>query len=122
MKGWIRKTWMGCVVALALGAPVAYADGGRIQFVGAIVEPTCSLGDRVLAATNVSSSDHANAAPRCGDRAGAESIHPRSYATSVESLQDSALSSDRVLTYFSDYLQASGQPAMEARLVTQSYL
>ena len=122
MKGWTRRTWIGCVVALACGASLAHADGGRIDFVGAVVEPTCSLHDQALAGADLSSFARTHWGTSCGDRAEASPTHSPSYAMSVESVGTSAMASDRVLAYFSNYLQAAGLDGVDARLVTQSYL
>lgn len=105
MKIWIRKILLGCVVTLTLGAPCAYADGGTITFSGAIVVPTSAPDSAAM------SSGHAvvslTSAP--------------SYTLSVEPLEASALSSDRLIVYFAGYVRASGNQDIPMQLVTQAY-
>ncbi|MDG2539550.1 hypothetical protein P5Y53_17865 [Dyella jiangningensis] len=110
MKGWIRKTWMGCVVALALGVPVAHADGGRIVFSGAIMEPTCTVGAQRIDEVQTRGARQY----RCTERADATPGQAaQSYALSVT--RGSALQSDQLIGYFAHYLNA------DPKLVTQTY-
>ncbi|RAO76634.1 hypothetical protein [Dyella jiangningensis] len=109
MKGWIRWTWIGCVVALALGVPVAHAQGGTITFVGAIAAPTCGAMAVSEAAPN---------ALRGGCGAPLASVASRSsvYRQSTVSLEDATQAHDRLLMYFATYADAG-----EAHLVTRTY-
>jgi type 1 fimbria pilin len=125
MKGWIRRTCMGCVVAFAFGVPFAHADGGTITFSGAVVEPTCSAGSGSIAA--LSSPQHAAASSRqhfrCGEVSpGADSgvASPSSYKLTVEPLESSSLGTDRLVSYFSGYVKAT-QADARMNLVTQAY-
>jgi hypothetical protein len=112
MKGWIRRTWLGCAVALALGVPVAHADGGSIMFSGAILEPTCSVGTQRISAAEANGLQHYN----CTEQSGATPDQgAQSYALSVTALRGTALASDRLIGYFANYLNA------EPQLVTQTY-
>lgn len=111
MKGWIRRTWVGCVVALALGVPSAYADGGRLVFSGAIVEPTCTVGFQRIDEVQARGPRQY----RCTERADATPGQAaQSYALSVTS-SESSLPSDHLIGYFAHYLNT------DPKLVTQTY-
>ncbi|PXV59110.1 hypothetical protein SAMN04487785_10630 [Dyella jiangningensis] len=120
MKGWIRWTWMGCIAAaLALGAPLAHADGGTITFSGAVVAPTCAAGTGNVAAMTASPSHQRF---DCAGSSGANArTAPTSYTLTVEPLDGSALSADRLASYFSAYVKASGHEDAHVNLVTQAY-
>jgi hypothetical protein len=110
MKGWIRKTWMGCVVAVSLGVPVVHADGGRMTFSGAIMEPTCTVGAQRIDEVQARGARQY----RCTERADATPGQAaQSYALSVT--RGSALPSDQLIGYFTHYLNA------DPKLVTQIY-
>ncbi|TNY27074.1 hypothetical protein BV497_05315 [Fulvimonas soli] len=98
------------MLALAMAAPLAHADGGSIGFSGAIVEPTCSVGaGRINEAQNLGARHY-----RCTEQADATPGQAaQSYVLSVT--EGSALSSDRLIGYFAGYLNA------EPKLVTQTY-
>jgi type 1 fimbria pilin len=108
MKGWIRRTWMGCAVALALGAPLAHADGGTITFVGAIVAPTCTTVD-------VEASSPAVSRGGCGVAASEAAAHTSVYRQQLITLE-SAATDDRLLAYFAGY---AGHD--DTRLLTRTY-
>lgn len=95
MKGWIRKTCVGCVVALALGAPEAYADGGRITFQGAVVVPTCSAPDEGVRPVNRSGG--------CGVASDQLVPHASFYRQDVVPLEHALAQQDRLLNYFGGY-------------------
>lgn len=123
MKGWIRRTCVVCAVASALGAPLAHADGGTITFSGAVLAPTCSAGNGDMGA--ISATQHAALSRQrfdCGSSTGANAhAVPTSYTLTVEPLDSSALSADRLVSYFSSYVKASGQEDAHMNLVTQAY-
>lgn len=111
MKGWIRKTGMGCVVALALGVPAAYAGGsGTITFVGAVVVPTCNAGDAAAKAPA------AGAYQRCATAPVSPSSPVSSYRQDVASLESGVESNDRLLTYFAGYASAR-----DTQILTRTY-
>jgi hypothetical protein len=110
MKGWMCRTWLGCAVALALGAPVAYASsGGIITFVGAIVAPTCSFGEGAQAAPRATNDG-------CGTAPIDQSVHTSLYRQDVVSLEDAWTAQDRLLSYFAGYAGAN-----DTRLMTRTY-
>ena len=117
MKGWIRRTWLVCVVALALGAPAAYASGGTITFVGAIAAPTCSAPEARIdgAAGNAS-----NGRFVCEDR-NTTFDAAQSFTLSVTTVQASGMADDRVLRYFAGYAEAAGSDEAAVKLVTQTF-
>jgi type 1 fimbria pilin len=109
MKGWIRRTCVGCVVALALGGPEVQAStGGTITFVGAIVTPTCGGPD-----TRAASPDRG--LHRCVVSSGQAPLPTSSYRQEVAMLESSA-GNDRLLAYFSGYADASN-----TRILTRTY-
>jgi hypothetical protein len=107
MKGWIRRTCVGCVVAVSLGAPVARAGGGAITFIGAIVAPTCGAAPEGLL-------DAAQGG--CGPALTNVASRPSMYRQSAVSLEDAMQESDHLLTYFATYANVS-----EAQLVMRTY-
>ncbi len=96
---------MGCVVALALGVPLAHADGGRITFVGSIVTPTCGFGG---------DASFADLGGGCGPAASSVP-HASLYRQDVVALE-TINDGDKLLSYFSGYADAS-----TAQLVTRNY-
>jgi type 1 fimbria pilin len=108
MKGWIRKTWLGCAVALALGVPLAHAEGGVITFVGAIVAPTCTTADVGASTPGVSRGG-------CGEIAGQVAAHTSVYRQQLVTLEGSAVD-NRLLSYFAGYTAGT-----DARLLTRTY-
>jgi len=114
---------MVCVVALGLGAPLAYAEGGTITFSGAVLAPTCSAGNAGVAAmTAVQRTALSRQRFDCGGSPGGDThAVPTSYTLTVEPLDASALSADRLVSYFSTYVKASGHEDAHVDLVTQAY-
>ncbi|WP_445145576.1 hypothetical protein [Dyella sp. Tek66A03] len=121
MKGWIRRTWLVCVVALAQGVPAAYASGGTITFVGAIMAPTCSTTDaRIEGVANASASHASNSRFVCEDRN--TTFDPaQSFTLNVTTIQASGMADDRVLSYFAGYAKAAGSDEAAVKLVTQTF-
>ena len=110
MKGCIRRTWLGCLVALALGVPVAHASAaGTITFVGAIVTPTCSFGGTMGALPG-----RANGG--CGVASENSSAHTSIYRQDVVPLEGALNSQDRLLNYFAGYAGTA-----DTRFVTRTY-
>lgn len=109
MKGWIRKTWMGCAVAVALGVSAVHAStSGTITFVGRIVEPTCNVADTEVASPG-------RGLHRCTVGAGQVLPPASSYRQDVAMLE-SVAADDRLLAYFSGYATADS-----TRIVTRTY-
>jgi hypothetical protein len=112
MKAWIRRTWLGCAVALALGAPVAHASGGgTITFVGAIVAPTCSFDGGEQATPQAM-----NNGCGCGTAPVDQSTHTSIYRQEVVPLEDALSTQDRLLSYFAGYAGTT-----DTRLTTRTY-
>jgi hypothetical protein len=96
MKGWTRWTWMGCVVAMSLGVPLAHAStSGTITFVGAIVAPTCSM-ESVQAGPGRSTGG-------CGIGPDGQPAHTVMYRQDVVSLESALSTQDRLLSYYAGY-------------------
>lgn len=110
-----RMILSSCLGMLALGSSWVHAQGGEIEFVGAVVEPTCGVSPAQLAGI---------ATPQTRVCAGAASSGPdasaaRTYALTVRTLpSDDA--GDRLLAYFRQNLLAADVDA-HASLVTQTY-
>lgn len=101
---------LACIalVGVAAAAPVAHAGGGRIQFSGAVVEPTCAV-QTALPALLVQGERHT-----C--RASARSPG-RNYARHVVELTASDTLGDPLLAYY-----LGNTPAGDAaRVVVQTY-
>ncbi|GAB2803043.1 hypothetical protein [Dyella kyungheensis] len=110
MKGWIRKTWVSCVVAASLGVPLAHAAGtGTITFVGAIVVPTCNTAD-------VAGVFPQRGYQHCAMPAGQASLPTSSYRQDVASLESEAVNHDRLLAYFAGYASSE-----QTQIVTRTY-
>ena len=96
MKGWIRKTWMGCVVAVSLAAPVTHAStSGTITFVGAIVAPTCSMESVQVGPGHTTGG--------CGIGPDGQPAHTVMYRQDVVSLESALSTQDRLLNYYAGY-------------------
>ena len=126
------RRWLvlGCLVISALGASAAKAggggtiDGGTITFVGAIVEPTCSalttpsdVRAAADAAQNHQSLQRNCFVPVTGSATSTDA--PRPYEVDVVHLSSSE--SDRVLSYFANYVRAAQPGSADPMLVTQTY-
>jgi hypothetical protein len=122
MKGWIRRTWLGCVVALALGVPLAHADGGTITLTGAVVTPTCSINGGIadaISAGVASSQQHFGCSGAADTSFSAR--EPQAFRVSVEPLESSSLGTDRLISYFLGYVRAAVPGDTHMQLVTQAY-
>lgn len=112
-------------LALMLCAPLAHAGGDVMMFSGAVAVPTCNLDlSRVtdaatLAATTAMPSQHFG----CGKAAtnGYSSAAPQAYTVRVVPLASSALSGDRLGSYFAGYMRALGASDANVLLATQAY-
>lgn len=100
-----RNRWIfGLLMALVIQG--AWAEGGRINFTGAVLEPTCAID------TSQMTSAAFNQAPThrtCGQSAADAG---RSYSRTVNTLDTAAAANDRLLGYFSSYapVGADGKP------------
>lgn len=116
MKGWIRKTWMGCVIAISL-ASVAHANTGTITFSGAVVTPTCSPDQgRLASGAGAIGTSHLACT---GVDAAADGS--QLYELRVTALQGSALAGDRVIKYFAGYAKDIGTDTASLKLLTQTF-
>ena len=113
-----RYRWMvGSLMALAMSS--AWAAGGRINFTGAVVEPTCGV-ESMQAVPAEAQSWRAGQAPShrsCGRTA---VDLGRSYSSTVVVLDAVTAANDRLLSYFVSYAPlADGDTA--AKLVVRTY-
>lgn len=108
-----------CIPRMSAASESTSAASGRINFTGAIVEPTCGVNiERVatwIAAASTRGLPHLDACGRSSAGAGT----PQIYTVSVVHLSDAE--PDRVLRYFSDYVRAGHAGAPDPTLVTQTY-
>lgn len=116
MKGWIRRTRVGCVVALALGAPWAHAATGTITFVGAILAPTCSADAGFLVGMVPGSSGRYSCE---GPASTSRDAAP--FVVKITTVAASGIADDRALSYFSGYARAAGENDAAVKLVTQTF-
>lgn len=108
MRGSLR--WMmGSMCALV--ASCAWAQGGRINFHGAVITPTCTTAAAPQAAQA--------GRLRCGTSAQVAAGTAVSYSQTVASLADSHRPGDRLLDYFTGYLAPAA--LAEAKLVIRTY-
>lgn len=114
-----RYRWMvGSLVALAMSS--AWAGGGRINFTGAVVEPTC--------ASDTASADSVGAQPLQGGQVpnrrscGRTAADPgRSYSRTVIVLDAANVAKDRLLAYFVSYAPLAAKGGTTAKLVVRTY-
>ena len=109
-----RNRWVfGLLIALAV--PSAWAEGGRINFTGAVVEPTCTIDTAQLGNAAIAT---APVHRTCGQ--GAVDAG-RSYSRTVTTLDATAVTNDRLLGYFASYapMGAGGKPATS--LIVRTY-
>jgi type 1 fimbria pilin len=113
-----RIMWAGCTLAMIVGSSSVRADGGRIEFSGAVVEPTCSVSD---ARINVAGQPNANETSQRFACASTDTAADagRAYALTEVNLDVASTANDRVLAYFVGYLSAAG--LQDAKLVTQTF-
>lgn len=108
--------WLAASI-LALAASGAWAQGGRISFSGAVVEPTCAAD--VAAAGSPSTA--VNPAPThlsCG----ATATDPgRSYSRTVIELDAAVAASDRLLGYFASYANTSVAGGVPTKVLVHTY-
>ncbi len=92
---------------MALVAQGAWAEGGRINFSGAVLEPTCVINTSQSTAASIG---QAPIHRTCGHDAADVG---RSYSRSVVSLSATAIANDRLLAYFNSYATfgPKGRPA-----------
>ena len=112
-----RYRWMvGSLVALAMSS--AWAGGGRIDFGGAILAPTCVAQPEsaVLTAGGIPS----DRTFTCGGRPQANgNADPSAYRLSVMNLEEATTAGNRLLQYFAGY-RASAHAA-DVQMVTRVY-
>lgn len=108
-----------CVVAGMFAATATRAEGGRIAFSGAVVEPTCSVDtSRPAMNSRAARSDALIDGRRtCGARPGNPG---RSYSRTVVGLDATVIANDRLLNYFASYA-SNADAAAQPRLVIRTY-
>lgn len=130
MRGARWLVLASCSIAMMFSSSAVRAGGsgtvesGTISFMGAVVEPTCSIAadpvslNAVITASGLRSSQPHNclrpagAGPNATDAA-------RIYQVDVEHL--SGAEPDRVLNYFASYVRAAQTGSADPVLVTQNF-
>jgi len=128
MRGMRLFVLASCSVAMMLVPFAARAggggtiEGGTITFVGAVVEPTCSVAatladlDLVVGAAQA----HPSMQRNCSDVAATSAAtNARPYDVNVVHLSTSE--SDQVLRYFASYVRTAQPASADPVLVTQTY-
>ncbi|WP_147281768.1 hypothetical protein [Dyella solisilvae] len=114
MKGWIRWTCAGCVVALALGGSRAHAVDGTLTFSGSVLEPTCMARGVDVAIASPSAKAMRSV---CAGR----EVDSAAFDLRVTTVARSGISDDRVLSYYAGYARALGQDDSSIKLVMQTF-
>ena len=112
-----RYRWMvGSLMALAMSG--AWAEGGRISFIGAVVVPTCAAQSEVAVLTaGNSSAGHLYA---CGGHSEGEGMaDAATYVLSTQRLDDAAAAGTPLLQYLVGYRSAAHASA--AQMLTRVY-
>jgi type 1 fimbria pilin len=111
---------------MVFASPVATAGGGgTITFVGAVVEPTCSVagtpGDlnQVVSAAQVHPALQRSCSESVATTAATASTNARPYEVNVVHLSETE--SDQVLKYFANYVRAAQPGSADPVLLTQTY-
>lgn len=100
-------------LVLVLGMTGAWAEGGRIAFQGAVVEPTCAVE---TAPAGRPADERSPMRLACGQT----STDPgRSYSRTMVDLDATVAASDRLLNYFAGYANAPG--GRQAKLIVRTY-
>ena len=108
-----RNRWMfGLLIALA--AQGAWAESGRINFAGAVVEPTCAIDTSQMANAVAQTPIHRT----CGQSAADAG---RSYSRTVTTLDAAAVANNQLLAYFASYASAKGDGKPATDLVVRTY-
>jgi hypothetical protein len=127
MRGMRLLVSVGCFVVMAMGSSSVRAggggtiEGGTITFVGAVVEPTCSLmsSDMTQIVGAAQALPSLQRSCSVATSAGAAANTARPYSIDVVSL--SGGEPDRVLQYFANYVRAAEPESAHPVLVTQTY-
>lgn len=125
MSSSIASKRLRIAFALMLCAPLAHAGGDVMMFSGAVAVPTCNLdGSRVAdAALRMATAAVPSRHFGCGAAVTTaySAAAPQAYTVRVVPLASSALSGDRLGSYFAGYMHALGASDAEVLLATQAY-
>ena len=109
-----RNRWIfGLLMALVVQG--AWAEGGRINFTGAVVEPTCAIN------TPQTTSQAIGQAPvhrSCGQGAADAG---RSYSRTVTTLDAAAIANDQLLGYFASYAPVGPDGKAASGVIVRTY-
>lgn len=109
-----RNRWIfGLLIALA--AQGAWAEGGRINFTGAVLESTCTIDTAQLVNAAVAP---APAHRTCGQGAADAGS---SYLRTVTALDAAAVANDRLLGYYASYAPAGADGRPAKNLIVRTY-
>jgi hypothetical protein len=110
-----------CLCAMLLVPLPVRAEGGQINFSGAIAESTCSaVAEESMTVTSVTPTTGGETRQICTMPGNAATVAAsRFYALTIVRLSSSV--PDRVLKYFDAYTKASQSDAVDPVLLTQTY-
>lgn len=102
-------------LSIALTVSSAWAGEGRIDFHGAIMEPTCGAGPAVMTAGD----GMPDRSFTCAGRMQATAADPSAYRISVARLDEATAAGNPLLQYFVGYHVPAGDA--DAQVVTRLY-
>ncbi|MBD8879873.1 hypothetical protein IHE49_05215 [Rhodanobacter sp. 7MK24] len=107
---------LGSLIALAM--PAAWAQGGHINFVGMVLEPTCA-GDAIRAdSLSTQSGETASRHLACGQSAVDAG---RTYSRTVQRIDAASVANDRLLGYLASYAPTAGDGKPAVDVVVRTY-
>lgn len=114
-----RYRWVvGSLVALAMSN--AWAGGGRINFTGAVLEPTCAADALQIDATSPLS-PRAMQTPRhlaCGQTAADAG---RTYSRTVQPVDATSIAHDRLLGYLASHAPIGPDGTLTVSVIVRTY-
>jgi hypothetical protein len=116
MRGRYRKT---VALSIALTMSSAWAGGGRIDFSGSIVEPTCEAFDD--SATMMAGNGMPDRSFTCAGRKQAEAVDPSIYRILVLRLNGVTVAGNPLLQYFVGYQAHANIAGTQMQMVTRVY-
>ena len=122
MKVSLCTVFAACACGLLAGMSPARAAGSRIQFAGAILEPTCSMSADSAAKMIAGTTSFPSETRWQSCAAGSARTMPSAAGTyHVAVARLSSMVPDRVLKYFDTYVKEGRADAVDPLLVTQTY-
>ena len=109
-----RNRWIfGLLMALVVQG--AWAEGGRINFTGVVLEPTCAINSSQTASQAIG---QASVHRSCGQGAADAG---RSYSRTVTTLDAAAIANDQLLGYFASYAPVGPDGKAASGVIVRTY-